>query len=119
MQRNMAKKKTAGSSPTSLTPSGTTSAPAARRRKSPATAIDQSTSEEVLATANEMAAATPAMSTEGLPGSASAGLLTDGPSYSEIADAAYRRYLERGGTHGQDLEDWISAERELRERRRQ
>jgi hypothetical protein len=35
------------------------------------------------------------------------------PSYEEIAEAAYQRYLNRGGAHGQDFEDWVEAEREL------
>ena len=39
------------------------------------------------------------------------------PSYEEIAAAAYRRYLSRGGGDGQDFEDWLEAERELRSRR--
>jgi len=36
------------------------------------------------------------------------------PTYDEIAEAAYRRYLSRGGSHGQDFEDWIAAEQELK-----
>ena len=36
------------------------------------------------------------------------------PSYEEIAEAAYRRYLERGGEHGRDFDDWVEAERSLR-----
>ena len=39
------------------------------------------------------------------------------PIYNEIAEAAYLRYLSRGGTHGQDVDDWMEAERELRARR--
>ena len=38
------------------------------------------------------------------------------PTYEEIAEAAYRRYLSRGGLHGQDFDDWIEAERELTRR---
>ena len=41
-----------------------------------------------------------------------------GPTYDEIAQAAYERYLNRGGQHGQDLDDWMAAERELNDRRR-
>jgi hypothetical protein len=40
------------------------------------------------------------------------------PSHDEIAEAAYERYLSRGGAHGQDVDDWMEAERELRARRR-
>jgi len=39
------------------------------------------------------------------------------PSYDEIAEAAYLRYLRRGGGDGQDFDDWVEAERELRSRR--
>ena len=38
------------------------------------------------------------------------------PSPQEIAEAAYRRYLERGGEHGRDFDDWLEAERSLRSR---
>jgi hypothetical protein len=38
------------------------------------------------------------------------------PTYEEIAQAAYRRYLERGGQDGQDFDDWLEAERSLRSR---
>lgn len=32
-----------------------------------------------------------------------------------IARRAYELYLARGGRHGQDLEDWLDAEREFAE----
>jgi hypothetical protein len=38
------------------------------------------------------------------------------PSYEEIAEAAYHRYLNRGASHGGDLDDWIEAERQLKSR---
>jgi hypothetical protein len=41
----------------------------------------------------------------------------DRPTYDEIAEAAYLRYLRRGGGDGQDFDDWLEAERELRSRR--
>jgi len=31
-----------------------------------------------------------------------------------IAQLAYERFLERGGLHGHDQEDWFEAEREVR-----
>ncbi len=34
-------------------------------------------------------------------------------AYEEIADRAYRRYLERGSTDGYDIDDWLAAEQEL------
>ena len=39
------------------------------------------------------------------------------PTYDEIAEAAYRRYVQRGGSHGSDFDDWLEAERSLRSRR--
>lgn len=38
------------------------------------------------------------------------------PSYDQIAEAAYLRYLSRGGRHGSDFDDWVEAERELARR---
>jgi hypothetical protein len=38
------------------------------------------------------------------------------PTYDEIAEAAYHRYLSRGANHGGDFDDWVEAERELRDR---
>ena len=37
-----------------------------------------------------------------------------GPTESEIARRAYQLFLQRGGQHGRDTEDWLVAERELR-----
>ncbi len=39
-------------------------------------------------------------------------------SAQEIAEAAYHRYLNRGGHDGGDFDDWLEAERELRSRSR-
>lgn len=39
------------------------------------------------------------------------------PSDDDIRTRAYQRYLERGGNHGMDFEDWLAAERELRGRK--
>ena len=38
------------------------------------------------------------------------------PTYDEIAHAAYLRYLNRGGGDGQDFEDWLAAEQDLKTR---
>jgi hypothetical protein len=40
------------------------------------------------------------------------------PSHHEIAEAAYFRHLNRGGPGGDQFNDWLQAERELRERKR-
>jgi hypothetical protein len=36
------------------------------------------------------------------------------PSEEDIRTRAYHRFLERGGGHGSDFEDWLEAERELK-----
>jgi len=38
------------------------------------------------------------------------------PTREEIELRAYEIYIERGGAHGQDVEDWVQAERELVEK---
>ena len=35
------------------------------------------------------------------------------PTHEEIAKRSYELYLERGGEHGHDAEDWVRAEAEL------
>jgi hypothetical protein len=37
------------------------------------------------------------------------------PTWAAIAARAFALYCERGGQHGRDVEDWLRAERELRE----
>lgn len=37
-----------------------------------------------------------------------------GPTDDDIRERAYQRYLQRGGGHGMDFEDWLEAERELK-----
>jgi len=38
------------------------------------------------------------------------------PTREDIERRAYEIYLERGGTEGCEMEDWLQAERELRQR---
>jgi len=38
------------------------------------------------------------------------------PSHHEVAEAAYLRYLKRNGHTGDEFNDWLEAERELRSR---
>ena len=33
----------------------------------------------------------------------------------KIAERAYERFVERGGEHGHDVEDWLAAEAELQD----
>ena len=44
------------------------------------------------------------------------GITTPAPTLDQIAEAAYHRYLQRGGQHGHDFDDWLDAERSLRSR---
>ena len=37
------------------------------------------------------------------------------PTHEDIARRAYQLYEERGGEHGHDWQDWLEAERELRQ----
>jgi hypothetical protein len=37
------------------------------------------------------------------------------PTQGDIADRAFERYCARGCEDGHDVEDWLAAERELRE----
>ena len=106
----MAKKKTAEED----TRPGNTDAPpaGARRRSSPrrtSTATDQSVGTADAATTSEEVQLAVARDTFAQ--------VRDTPSYDDIAEAAYRRYLNRGGGHGMDFDDWVAAERDLRERR--
>jgi len=39
--------------------------------------------------------------------------VNDKPSHEEIRLRAYEIYLERGGLPGNELDDWLQAEREL------
>ena len=38
------------------------------------------------------------------------------PSPEEIRQRAFEIYMERGGIHGCELDDWLQSERELRKR---
>jgi len=43
----------------------------------------------------------------------------DAGQQEEIARRAYEIFQARGADHGRDFEDWLQAERELSERRRE
>jgi len=38
------------------------------------------------------------------------------PTFEEIELRAYQIYVERGGAHGYDVDDWVQAEHELYEK---
>jgi hypothetical protein len=43
-------------------------------------------------------------------------LLSDRPTYAQIAQEAYAIHLANGAPHGRDLDDWLEAERRLQAR---
>ena len=43
----------------------------------------------------------------------------DDRNHDEISRRAYERFQERGGSHGSDQDDWLEAEREVRNRQSQ
>jgi hypothetical protein len=45
------------------------------------------------------------------------GVLGSEPTDDDIRRRAYERYLERGAEHGMDFQDWLAAERDLRDRK--
>src|SRR6187401_3255114 len=73
----------------------TASSPAAPRRR---------TTSPRRATASEPAAAPIDIATVG----------PTEPSHEDIAHEAYLRYLNRGGSDGQDFDDWVRAEQDLK-----
>ena len=64
------------------------------------------------ATPRRATTSNPASTTNDIPAAAQ-----PGPSADEISRAAYLRYLSRGGGDGQDFDDWLEAERELKKRK--
>lgn len=89
----------------------------AKRRRAPAQKKGPAASPVDIATVGGTEAAERASDTGGR---AMSGVLNNDeyqPSHEEIAQAAYFRHLNRGGG-GDEFNDWLEAERELRSRRR-
>jgi hypothetical protein len=118
MAAEMAKKKTAGSGTTPTTSSITPAAPVKRRaatRPRSNEAPAESTPAEAVG-GGEGRDSAPEMSSGAATGAPSESAAPYGPTFEQIAEEAYQRYLSRGGSHGADFEDWLEAERKLRER---
>ena len=100
----MPRKKTADPSPADATPpSVLTSAPPAPRLRKRATPRTGAAAEAAArAEAAGQSGSKPLSGGNGAPVSMS-------PTYEQIAEAAYQRYLSRGGNHGNDLDDWIDG----------
>ena len=106
----MAKKNTRSDKPTS----GTTQPVPERRRTARATTRTAATPDVVIAEPN----GSPELIRDTAHDLVSQGA-EDGrpaPTFEEIAEAAYHRYIQRGGQHGYDFDDWLDAERSLRSR---
>lgn len=88
--------------------------PAARRRATPASDSPDSPASSADAAEQRIDAPEPEPRTERAE-SGAAPAPDAAPNRDEIAQRAYEIYRERGGTHGTDLEDWLRAERELRD----
>ena len=108
----MAKKKTAGPG---TTPTPSNPAPAKRRAAPRAKAGAAAPVESVSGPAGDRESA-PDMGPAAVGGAPSDSAAPYAPSFEQIAEEAYHRYLGRGGSHGADFEDWLEAERRLRER---
>jgi len=114
----MAKTKKTDDSPAPAKPP----AAAARRRTPPPKVVpkaDAPPADLASISATQPIARASDMSAPGTPeGIADATATTSyAPSHDEIAEVAYHRYLQRGGGHGLDYDDWVEAERQLRSRR--
>jgi hypothetical protein len=103
----MAKKKTAGTSPADTAAEAKTPAPRKRRTATPTTAAEMAVRSS---NGNNGADATPDLV------SAPDASTSHGPTYDQIAEAAYLRYLSRGGGDGLDFDDWVAAEQALKNR---
>ena len=103
----MAKKKTTGIPPTDTAAEKTTPTP--RRRAATPRAPGTETA-ALSGNANGMSDSTPTLM------SSPAAVPIVPPTYDQIAEAAYLRYLNRGGGDGRDFEDWLEAEQELKGR---
>jgi hypothetical protein len=82
------------------------------RRRTPRTPKSQAAAPVDIAT---MAGAEPLESAADTGAGTRAGISNE-PSHHEVAEAAYLRYLRRGGQSGDEFNDWVEAERELRSR---
>jgi|SRR6188768_2595022 hypothetical protein len=102
----MAKKKTADTTPADTAADTTAATPRRRRAATPKT-----TAEAGPKASNGNGTVTTSKFV-----SAPAASLTDGPTYDQIAEAAYLRYLSRGAGDGRDFDDWLAAEQDLKAR---
>ena len=92
-----------------------TNLPAPERRRTPRAATRSTATPDALIAEPDGTPAVVRATADDTPGQGDGSVTT--PTYEQIAEAAYHRYLQRGGQHGSDFDDWIDAERSLRSRR--
>ena len=85
-----------------------------RRRTARATTRTTATTPDALSAEPDGTPAAVRAAADDTPGPGDGPVTT--PTYEQIAEAAYHRYLQRGGQHGHDFDDWLHAERSLRSR---
>ena len=103
----MAKKTTAGAKGEPISDITSAAKPRARRTTKRATAMDTANDTNVAVVEYEATVVSPA----GIPA------LAGSPSDDDIRVRAYHRWLQRGGHDGMDFDDWVEAEKELRQRK--
>jgi hypothetical protein len=87
----------------------------AKRRSARSEVRDMATASNPPLTPREAASSTAIdTASEGAKEPLDSGIASSGPNEDDIRRRAYQRYLERGGGDGQDFDDWLEAERELR-----
>jgi hypothetical protein len=90
--------------------------PPERRRTARAATRNTETTPDAISAEPDGSAAVAHETANDRPHDGSGSTTTHTPTYEQIAEAAYHRYLARGGQHGRDFDDWLDAERSLRER---
>jgi hypothetical protein len=91
--------------------------PVPERRRTPrATTRSTATTPDAITAEPDGTSAVARHTADEMPRQGDGRVTTSSPTYEEIAEAAYHRYLQRGGQDGYDFDDWIDAERSLRSR---
>jgi len=94
------------------------SQPRTRRTRTPDTETPAQAADTAIASTTETTNVTDAPDADDASDDFAAADTGPSPSEEDIRTRAYHRYLERGGGHGQDFNDWVEAERELKNGRR-
>ena len=104
----MAKKKITDSTPAEAAPEKA----AAPRRRAATTKTTAGAADKASNSSNGSSESDSTLTLASAPDAAT----TARPTYDQIAEAAYLRYLSRGRGDGRDFDDWVAAEQELKAR---